>query len=473
MSPLASSIRFLQTQPDGRLVELARDGHERAFEALVHRYRRELMAYCCRLTSSNATAEDVLQQALMQAWVAIGRDAEVRDVRPWLYRIVHNVAITHLRRAGADVVELDGAQGAGGADSEVERRLEARAALAGLAALPELQRQVMLSTALEGRSHEEIAALLGLSNGAVRGLIYRARAALRAAAAAVIPAPVLHWAVRQEVRGSAGSSHFLEAMAGGGSAGLGGLLIKGTAVIATAGALASAAGLSPITSHKSRHHAPMRALLAAKVLKSASRAPATRAAAGSASARALAHGSSRAVSIAGPHASATTPSRTAGLATFVSSGPVPLSGGRRSSGGSLGGHDDGGSGPASGGSGGRDGGSGGSGGSGGGSGGTDGGGSGGTGGTDGGGGTPTGGTGGGGTDGGGATTGGTDGGGSGGTGGTDGGTSGGTDGGTSGGTDGGTSGGTSDGGTFGGTSDGSTSGGISGGSTSGGSSSGG
>ena len=51
MSPLALSIRFLQTQPDAKLVELARAGHERAFEALVQRYRRPLLRYCRRLLS--------------------------------------------------------------------------------------------------------------------------------------------------------------------------------------------------------------------------------------------------------------------------------------------------------------------------------------------------------------------------------------------------------------------------------------
>ncbi len=113
MSPLASSLRFLQTQSDARLIELAREGHERAFEALVHRYRRQLLAYCRRLSPTEAGAEDVLQQALLQAWVAIGREAEVRDVRAWLYRIVHNVAISHLRRPGGELVELDRSQGAG------------------------------------------------------------------------------------------------------------------------------------------------------------------------------------------------------------------------------------------------------------------------------------------------------------------------------------------------------------------------
>lgn len=114
---------------------------------------------------------------------------------------------------------MEPAHGTSGADQEVERRLEVRDALAGLASLSEMQRQVMLSTALEGRSHGEIADTLGLSHGAVRGLIFRARATLRAAAAALTPSPLLHWAARQEVAAGGRSAGIYEAIVGGGSAG--------------------------------------------------------------------------------------------------------------------------------------------------------------------------------------------------------------------------------------------------------------
>ena len=247
MSPLALSLRFLEKQPDSRLAELAAAGHERAFEALVQRYRLALLGYCRRFFPSDAGAEDVLQQALLQAWMALSREkAEVRDVRPWLYRIVHNVAISNLRRPVDGSFRDDVSRTAIGPDEEMERRAAAREALAGLAALPEPQRQVMFSTALEGRSHEEIAAGLGLSPGAVRGLIYRARATLRSAAAAIVPGPLLHWLVRRAgERGSAAGP--LEAVAGGGAAGVAGLVLKGGAVVIAAGAIVAGTG---ITSHR-------------------------------------------------------------------------------------------------------------------------------------------------------------------------------------------------------------------------------
>jgi RNA polymerase sigma factor (sigma-70 family) len=259
LSPLALSLRFLQTQSDAQLAALARAGHERAFEALVRRYRRPLLAYCRRVGDARTNPEDTLQQGLLQAWSAIRTGVEVRDPRAWLYRIVHNVAISNHRRPVLVPVEMRDTAGANGADFEAEQRMAAREALAGLAALPDLQREVMVGTAVDGMSHEELALALGLSSGAVRGLIYRARATLRAAAAAITPGPLISWALRS---GSGPGSGFYEALAGGGSAGLGGILVKGGAIAVTAGAIATATGIS--TRHQPVHHRPTSAAAVAR-----------------------------------------------------------------------------------------------------------------------------------------------------------------------------------------------------------------
>src|SRR5205807_4419339 len=108
------------------------------------------------------------------------------------------------------------------------------------------QRRVMVSTALDGASHEEIAAALGLSSGSVRGLIYRARSTLRAAAAAVIPAPVVEWALGDVGGASAG-------LAGAGSAGLGALILKGGAILAVGAVAGTTAIVAGVPSHG--HHA--------------------------------------------------------------------------------------------------------------------------------------------------------------------------------------------------------------------------
>src|SRR4051794_22945148 len=86
MTP-ASKV-LLRTQSDSRLLALACAGQERAFEAIVERYRRQLLRTCRRVLPE-ARAEDALQQALLAAWTAITRGDDVRELRPWLHRIAH------------------------------------------------------------------------------------------------------------------------------------------------------------------------------------------------------------------------------------------------------------------------------------------------------------------------------------------------------------------------------------------------
>ena len=144
------------------------------------RYRRPLLSYCRRLLLTEERAEDALQQGLLRAWLALQNGTEVRDPKAWMYRVVHNAAINTRRESGYDYAELhETLSGAGAPEDDLDRRIAVREALAGLAALPELQREALLRTAVEGQSHQAVAAELLISEGALRGLVYRARASLR------------------------------------------------------------------------------------------------------------------------------------------------------------------------------------------------------------------------------------------------------------------------------------------------------
>src|SRR5690349_11417810 len=86
----------LDCQPDSRLVALVREGSDRAFEEIVRRYRRRLVAYAAAIVGPDR-AEDVVQESLVRALAAIRRrDAQI-SLRPWLYTIVRNRAL-HDRR---------------------------------------------------------------------------------------------------------------------------------------------------------------------------------------------------------------------------------------------------------------------------------------------------------------------------------------------------------------------------------------
>ena len=65
------STTLLRTQTDERLVELIAAGHDRAFDAIVDRYRRPLLRYARRFLPEEARAEDVVQAAFVSAWGAL------------------------------------------------------------------------------------------------------------------------------------------------------------------------------------------------------------------------------------------------------------------------------------------------------------------------------------------------------------------------------------------------------------------
>ncbi len=235
----SANARVSQTQSDERLAAAAGEGDESAFEALVLRYRQPLLCYSRRLGLSEARAEDVVQQSLMRAWVSLQRGVAVINISAWLYRIAHNATIDAQRGLAESHEQLTAvASEITAVNADPERAVALREIFADLAALPNMQREALLCTAVEGRSNEQTALALGVSGGAVRGLVYRARAALRAAATAVTPPSVLGWLRAAGRRGSAVTDRLTTAEAGGAGAGVAtGGLIKAGAVMLAAGAM--------------------------------------------------------------------------------------------------------------------------------------------------------------------------------------------------------------------------------------------
>jgi RNA polymerase sigma factor (sigma-70 family) len=239
VTPILSST-LLRTQSDGRLTTLAAQGHERAFEAIVERYRRPLHRYCRRILPE-ARAEDAVQQAFLKAWTALANGTQVQDLKPWLYRIAHNAALDAAKKTGYDYDELsDSLRLSPGAHDDLERRAVIRETLAGVASLPDNQREALLRTVVEGHSRAAIAADLNLSEGAVRQLVHRARLTLRAAATAVTPLPLASWAAAfdggQDAPGVA--QRIVELAGTAGSAGGASVLLKAGAAVVATGALA-------------------------------------------------------------------------------------------------------------------------------------------------------------------------------------------------------------------------------------------
>src|SRR3954452_17570244 len=186
-----AGVPLLRSQSDERLVDLVRAGNDAAFEAIVARYRRPLLRHCTRLLSEER-AEDVVQQAFVRALAAMRRDERPLELKPWLYTIAHNAALNALRERAvpSDSLEeeIDGVERP---EQAFERREGLRSVVAAVGALPQRQRDALVLRELEGRNYDEIAAELGVSDGAVRQLLNRARTTLRAGFTAITPMGLL------------------------------------------------------------------------------------------------------------------------------------------------------------------------------------------------------------------------------------------------------------------------------------------
>jgi RNA polymerase sigma factor (sigma-70 family) len=230
----------LSTQSDERLVDLVRAGSDPAFEAIVERYRRALMRYVSRLLPPER-AEDVVQQSFVKAYEAMHKGSAELNLRPWLYRIAHNGALNALRDRGASHAQLsDTIDGVERPDQAFERQHGLRDLVVSVQALPERQRSAILLREMEGRSYEEIATALGVSDGAVRQLLHRARNTLRAAAASVIPMPLV-----ERVAAYASSDPMASRVAELVGVGSGALAMKVCATALVTGAVVGGAAIVP------------------------------------------------------------------------------------------------------------------------------------------------------------------------------------------------------------------------------------
>lgn len=163
----------------------ARDGD--AFRRLVDLHGPILHRVAWRMTGDAAEAEDITQEALLRLWDHAPRWADGRQsLAAWLRRITMNLAIDRLRRgkriAGNEVPER--ADDTPLADAALEADQRASQARALIAALPDNQRAAIVLTYYEELPNAEAAAALDMQVKAFESLLFRARAALKAAFAA-------------------------------------------------------------------------------------------------------------------------------------------------------------------------------------------------------------------------------------------------------------------------------------------------
>lgn len=164
---------------DWVLVDRARGGDPRAFSDLVRRHDDKMRGVVWPLVRSRAEMDDILQDAYLKAWRALGDFRGDAAFSSWLYRIVHTTALDSVRSiARRRIVPLDDFADGSVADPS-ERIVDADALRGALAELPEDQLAVVALVDGQGESYDAVAALLGISAGTVGSRLSRARARLR------------------------------------------------------------------------------------------------------------------------------------------------------------------------------------------------------------------------------------------------------------------------------------------------------
>ncbi len=187
-SVLGGTLIHMRDDEDRRAVERqlvldAQSGDLQAFERLYRENERKVFALCLRLSSDAALAEELTQETFIRAWRKLGSFRGESAFSTWLYPLTVNVALSERRsrrRRDARIFATDD-------PSSLERTPGAPRPEAGfdlqkaMAALPPGARAVFVLHDVEGRTHDEIAAMLNLAPGTSKAQLFRARRLLREA----------------------------------------------------------------------------------------------------------------------------------------------------------------------------------------------------------------------------------------------------------------------------------------------------
>jgi RNA polymerase sigma-70 factor (ECF subfamily) len=179
---------------DAQDVNLARAGDDTAFRRLVERHSRGVFQLAFRMTGSEPDAEDIVQDTFLKAYRELRRFEERSSFGTWLHRIAVNCSYDVLRkrpRHQAEPLDVDGGEARPALALEADPvgrpdrlafsgEVQARVRTA-MNALSPAERSAFVLRHLEGRSIEEIGALLGLQMSATKHSIFRAVQKMRRA----------------------------------------------------------------------------------------------------------------------------------------------------------------------------------------------------------------------------------------------------------------------------------------------------
>lgn len=168
---------------DAQVVRDVLSGDRDSYRLLVRRYGDVLFAHALRMSGSQDEAADLVQKAFVKGFRKLASCRDPERVGAWLFRILANMSKDHLRSPRSRSISLDTMPQLPDAPHdplELVHRGELRQRLqTSLGRLTPEQREAFTLKHLEGRSYEEMAAVLDLSVASLKMRVHRAREALR------------------------------------------------------------------------------------------------------------------------------------------------------------------------------------------------------------------------------------------------------------------------------------------------------
>jgi RNA polymerase sigma factor (sigma-70 family) len=162
------------------LVEKCKQGDRRSYAALYEKYSKAMFNTSLRIVNNPGDAEDILQDAFVDAFASLESFQYKSTFGAWLKKIVINKSINHLRKKKVDLIDIDRTPVAEAMPNEEvldekDIRLKVEEIKRAVKQLPNGYRTVLSLYLFEGYDHEEIAEILRVSHATVRTQYMRAK----------------------------------------------------------------------------------------------------------------------------------------------------------------------------------------------------------------------------------------------------------------------------------------------------------
>jgi RNA polymerase sigma-70 factor, ECF subfamily len=183
--PATSEVNLDGNDLDVQLMLRAQAGDDAAFSELFERYSKRLVTFAHRIVRDRWRAEELVQDAFLQIYRARDRYSPCARFSTYIYRVVTNNCLNdlrrveHARRAPEETQALWADDTTPQPDNLVGDRELVEHIRERLLDLPSKQRLALVLSRLEGLDHHDVASCLGVTEFAVKSLVFRATRALR------------------------------------------------------------------------------------------------------------------------------------------------------------------------------------------------------------------------------------------------------------------------------------------------------